>query len=476
MCALSSRKSLPSAGSKACPHRGHPPRFSSDSARQLLGTHSGEKRESDAPPAVHTPESSAWSAPAFGRCVLCESATVSPLSRLVRLGESRRTACPSPPVSRAPPPKKPAGLARGNLDAFRVFPTPTDSPAPVRERLATSTSPESPSIPAGSSAPPPTACRGGSGCRLPALAGPLPDGRSARISPFLGLPRSMGNAQGLGDSPTLRAVHAEPVLAARRPAAGPESSGGGQPRSSVIASALAAFGNFPRQRETHADRQRTPAQHAGSTMYRRLERERVQLLRDAFDGLIFLAPQEYRQLPCSSEEDSRPTSSSSSASSSPPSSCASAFSSSEGMSSARQRVLAVLPPHLTDYSMMDTDHDGFVWYIALEGAAGTLYEKEVFLVRFRFSPKYPIEAPEVTFVPPFLPVHPHVYSNGHICLSILYDSWSPALGVSSCGMSLLSMVSSCRQKQKPADDDAYCKVWGSKSPKNVKWVFHDDRI
>ncbi|KFG33914.1 ubiquitin-conjugating enzyme subfamily protein, partial [Toxoplasma gondii RUB] len=85
-------------------------------------------------------------------------------------------------------------------------------------------------------------------------------------------------------------------------------------------------------------------------------------------------------------------------------------------------------------------------------------------------------APEVTFVPPFLPVHPHVYSNGHICLSILYDSWSPALGVSSCGMSLLSMVSSCRQKQKPADDDAYCKVWGSKSPKNVKWVFHDDRI
>ncbi|KEP66390.1 UNVERIFIED_CONTAM: ubiquitin-conjugating enzyme subfamily protein [Hammondia hammondi] len=468
MCALSSRKSLSSAGSNSRPHRGNPPRFSSDSPSQPLGTHSGDKRESDAPQGVHTPESSVWSAPASGRCVLCESATVSPLSRLVRLSDSRRTACPSPPVSRAPPPKKPAALARGNLDALRVFPTPANPPAPVREHLATSTSPDSSFIPAGSSALRPTACLA-SACRPPALGGALQDWRSPRVSPFLRLPRSMGNAQGLGGSPMLRSVHAEPVLGARSLASGPESSGG-QPRSSVVASALAAFGNFPRQRETHADRQRTPAQHAGSTMYRRLERERVQLLRDAFDGLIFLAPQEYRHLPCSSEEDNRPASSSAS------SSCAAAFSSSEGVSSARQRVLAVLPPHLTDYSMVDTDHDGFVWYIALEGAAGTLYEKEVFLVRFRFSPKYPIEAPEVTFVPPFLPVHPHVYSNGHICLSILYDSWSPALGVSSCGMSLLSMVSSCRQKEKPADDDAYCKVWGSKSPKNVKWVFHDDRI
>ena len=30
-------------------------------------------------------------------------------------------------------------------------------------------------------------------------------------------------------------------------------------------------------------------------------------------------------------------------------------------------------------------------------------------------------AVQVMFVPPS-PVHPHIYSNGHICLDILYDS------------------------------------------------------
>lgn len=45
-----------------------------------------------------------------------------------------------------------------------------------------------------------------------------------------------------------------------------------------------------------------------------------------------------------------------------------------------------------------------------------------FLLRlqFRFSPDYPIESPEVLFIGN-VPLHEHIYSNGFICMSILYD-------------------------------------------------------
>ena len=82
----------------------------------------------------------------------------------------------------------------------------------------------------------------------------------------------------------------------------------------------------------------------------------------------------------------------------------------------------------------------------MEGAADTLYAGESFTLRFVFSSSYPLDAPEVIFHGPVVPIHPHIYSNGHICLSILYDQWSPALTVASVCLSLQSMLSSCTKK------------------------------
>ena len=71
-----------------------------------------------------------------------------------------------------------------------------------------------------------------------------------------------------------------------------------------------------------------------------------------------------------------------------------------------------------------------------QGATGSIYAGEKFTLQFKFSSEYPIEAPEVIFVGK-PPDHEHIYPNGFICMSILYDEWSAALTVSSVWISIL---------------------------------------
>ena len=55
------------------------------------------------------------------------------------------------------------------------------------------------------------------------------------------------------------------------------------------------------------------------------------------------------------------------------------------------------------------------WIIEVNGAPGTLYANETYQLQVEFPEHYPMEAPQVIFQHP-APLHPHVYSNGHICL------------------------------------------------------------
>ncbi|XP_053212007.1 ubiquitin-conjugating enzyme E2 W-like isoform X2 [Panonychus citri] len=115
------------------------------------------------------------------------------------------------------------------------------------------------------------------------------------------------------------------------------------------------------------------------------------------------------------------------------------------------------------------------WTVDMEGASGTLYEGEKFQLQFKFSSKYPFDSPEVTFIGSNIPIHPHVYSNGHICLSILTEDWSPALSVQSVCLSIVSMLSSCTEKKRPPDNSLYVKTC-SKNPKKTKWWYHDEKV
>ena len=119
------------------------------------------------------------------------------------------------------------------------------------------------------------------------------------------------------------------------------------------------------------------------------------------------------------------------------------------------------------------ENNPYCWNVKFEGAEESLYEGEKFELQFKFDNMFPFEAPEVIFVGN-IPIHPHIYCNGYICLSILYDHWTPALRISSIILSIQSMLSSCQEKVKPENDSSFASYAKGRSPKSFNWEFDDD--
>ncbi|KAG0676064.1 hypothetical protein C6P40_000522 [Pichia californica] len=98
-----------------------------------------------------------------------------------------------------------------------------------------------------------------------------------------------------------------------------------------------------------------------------------------------------------------------------------------------------------------------------------------FTLSYKINKNYPFTPPQIIFIGNNIPIHPHIYSNGHICLNILYDNWTPVQTISSVVLSLQSMLINNKVLEKPPDDDNYCKH-GPSDPLQAKWVFHDDTV
>ncbi|XP_003740033.1 probable ubiquitin-conjugating enzyme E2 W-A [Galendromus occidentalis] len=114
------------------------------------------------------------------------------------------------------------------------------------------------------------------------------------------------------------------------------------------------------------------------------------------------------------------------------------------------------------------------WTLEMYGPNDSIYAGEEFKLLFVFNDDYPFKPPKVNFVPPQVPVNPHVFSNGDICLSILTRDWRPCLNVEAVCVSIQSMLASCKHKKRPPDNDYYLHMKAT-NPAAYRWVYYNDK-
>ncbi|KAI5956624.1 hypothetical protein KGF57_003431 [Candida theae] len=106
-----------------------------------------------------------------------------------------------------------------------------------------------------------------------------------------------------------------------------------------------------------------------------------------------------------------------------------------------------------------------------------LYPDDYYL-QVTITDDYPVDSPSVVFInyaSSPIPLHPHIYSNGHICLNLLGEDWTPACSIESILLSIQSMLHSNQLAERPPDDAQYVKG-APRDPKRTNFVYHDDNI
>ena len=82
--------------------------------------------------------------------------------------------------------------------------------------------------------------------------------------------------------------------------------------------------------------------------------------------------------------------------------------------------------------------DIYNWKATIMGPSDSPYQGGVFFLTIKFPVDYPFKSPKIQFTTKVF--HPNVSLEGHICLDILKDAWSPALTISKVLLSISSLL------------------------------------
>lgn len=116
------------------------------------------------------------------------------------------------------------------------------------------------------------------------------------------------------------------------------------------------------------------------------------------------------------------------------------------------------------------------WVQFVDPTAGVLVDKALYeSIRAQVSSFRASNTPTNAISVHGIPVHPHVYGNGHICLDLLGDGWSPIHTISTVAVSLQSVLAGNDKNERPPDNNQYVSH-APLNPTKAKWDYHDNDV